>query len=287
MDSRVVVAISGGKDSAALLHLISEILGVRRDLTLEAALVDEGIAGYREKTREKASELCESLGVTLHVRKFADAFGTTLDEMVERVMVKGRRGDDGSGGAGGVGTGGGGEGGAAPSPCGMCGVLRRRALNDICRETGADLLILGHNLDDMAQSVAMNLFNSELDRIARLGPHPPERVLPGLVPRRLPLRGIPEKETYLYAILRELQYADLDCPYAAGATRGHFRDMIDGMEDRVPGTRHRLQQTGDRIRELMYAASPPGTMAQCEKCGEPSSGPLCKVCDILGKVGGG
>jgi len=283
----VVLAVSGGKDSAAMLHIMKVLLAPRRDVRLEALLVDEGIEGYRPLTVTEARKLCDAMEVPLTIVTFADSFGATLDELWGRHL----------------------EGEGAPgdasdlqpsdeespedwpqtrstdlSPCGICGVLRRRVLNDGAKRLGADVLVTGHNLDDMAQSIAMNLMSSELDRLVRLGPHPPERALPGLIPRRMPVRTIPEKETFLYAMLCGLPFDDAVCPYAVRATRGRYRDMLDGLEADVPGTRHRLLRTGDRIREMMQGSPEAGGMVACGKCGEPSSQKMCQVCQVLEKL---
>ena len=59
----IFVAISGGKDSAALLELLVDIIGVRPDVTIIAGTVDEGIDGYRPPSLQCAIDLCERLDV--------------------------------------------------------------------------------------------------------------------------------------------------------------------------------------------------------------------------------
>ena len=56
-------------------------------------------------------------------------------------------------------------------PCSYCGVFRRQGINALAKQVNADVVALGHNLDDMAQTVLMNMTNGDIDRTLRLAPH--------------------------------------------------------------------------------------------------------------------
>ncbi|HDM67419.1 MAG TPA: tRNA 2-thiocytidine biosynthesis protein TtcA, partial [Thermoplasmatales archaeon] len=203
-DSVIGVAISGGKDSLVALHLLHEIFSERRGNKLVAITVDEGIKGYRDESIKFAIENCDELGVQHYMISFKEVVGYTLDEIVS---MKDERG-----------------------PCTYCGVFRRQCLNRKAKELGVSILATGHNLDDMAQSALMNFIKGDIEKIARMGPH--TRIQPGLIPRLLPLRTIPEKETTLFAILEGIKYHDGVCPYAEEAFRGVFRDILEDLEYR-------------------------------------------------------
>src|SRR3989475_2579400 len=94
--------------------------------------------------------------------------------------------------------------------------------SDVC-SSDLDYVATGLNLDDTAQSILMNVARGDVEKLARMGPH--ETRQPGLVPRIQPLRMIPEKEVYLYALLRGIEFHDATCPYAERAQRGRFRDI--------------------------------------------------------------
>jgi len=166
--------------------------------------------------------------------------------------------------------------------CTYCGVFRRRCLNLKARELNADVLALGHNLDDMAQSILMNFMRGDVERLARLGPH--DHVQPGLVPRIQPLRMIPEKETYLYAILSEIPFSDAECPYSVHALRNEYRRIVDEMEHRHPGTRHSILGSYDRLRPLMRLGFPQARLRECD-CGEPTLNDRCMACEMLKRIG--
>src|SRR2546422_4195320 len=169
-------------------------------------------------------------------------------------------------------------------PCSYYGVFRRQALNVAAKETDADYAATGLNLDDTAQSILMNVARGDIDKLARLGPH--ERVQPGLVPRIQPLRTVPEKEVYLYAMLRGIRFHDGTCPYAERAQRGRFREILNRLEEDSPGTRHAIVRVYDRLRPAFMEHLPPTPLAECAACGEPTAGILCKACELRSRLEG-
>lgn len=253
---RIAVGLSGGKDSSTATTLLHETVAPRRDVELVAITVDEGIASYRPRGLEIARALCANLGIEHRVISYRETMGYEMDTVV-------RLDED-------------------AIPCGYCGVFRRQALNRAAREVGADYVATGLNLDDTAQSILMNVARGDVDRLARLGPH--ERTQPGLVPRLQPLRMIPEKEVYLYAMLRGIPFHDATCPYAERAQRGRFSAIVAQLEEAAPGTRHAIVSTYDELRPLLQdrlGSAPPAT---CARCGEPASDDLCKACELAERL---
>jgi uncharacterized protein (TIGR00269 family) len=249
---RIAVAVSGGKDSTVALHLVSKILGHRRDLELCAITVDEGIAGYRESSIPIVADQCRSIGFDHVVISFEDAFGITMDEIAK----KERR----------------------LATCSYCGVLRRAAMNRAAKELRAKYLATGLNLDDTAQSILMNFSRGDVERLARLGPH--KRVQMDLVPRIQPLRMIPESETTLYALVNNLSYHDLECPYAPEALRNTYRSVIAQLEDKCPGTRHSILNSYAEILPALESIYPRAKLGLCS-CGEPTMAEKCKACELI------
>lgn len=138
----VAVGMSGGKDSTALAAILST-LNARRQWRLRLCLlaIDEGIAGYRDDSLEAATATAASLGLPLTVLSYKDLYGWSMDEVVARV---GRVGN-----------------------CTYCGVWRRQALERGAALLGADVLATGHNADDMAETVLMNLLRGDIGRLRR------------------------------------------------------------------------------------------------------------------------
>ncbi len=253
--SRLAVALSGGKDSSVALCILVQALSHRPDLKIFAITVDEGIGGYRPKTIEKAIELTARLGVEHRLISFKDEVGKDMDEIVRATSEKGA--------------------------CTYCGVLRRRCMNSLARELGAQVLATGLNLDDTAQSILMNFTRGDVERLARLGPH--SKVQPGLIPRIQPLRLVPENETYLYALLKGLPFSDDECPYADSALRNEYREIVNKLEDRHPGTKHSIVSSYDGIKPMLMEAYPPADLERCP-CGEPTSNEKCMSCALLEEI---
>jgi uncharacterized protein (TIGR00269 family) len=253
---RIAVGLSGGKDSSTTTVLLHEILSPRRDIEVMAITVDEGIASYRPEGLRFAKSLCERLGIEHRVVSYEDTVGWGMDEVVA----------------------------AEPTaiPCGYCGVFRRNALNRAAREAGADYVATGLNLDDTAQSILMNVARGDVDKLARLGPH--ERRQPGLVPRLQPLRTVPEKEVYLYAMLRGIPFHDGTCPHSERAQRGRFREILNRLEADSPGTRHAIVSGYDRLRPLFAEHFPPPELGECVACGEPTANLMCKACALAARL---
>jgi uncharacterized protein (TIGR00269 family) len=255
-NSRIGIAISGGKDSTVALYFTSDIFSKRANIDLVAITVDEGIQGYRDESIKIARANCKKLGIEHYVVSFKDMVGKTMDEIVST--------DDKIG------------------ECSYCGVFRRLCLNKKSKELGINKLVTGHNLDDMAQSILMNFVNGDMQKLARIGPH--KKIQPGLVPRVLPLRTIPEKEVALYAIIKNIEFHDGECPYSTRALRGDFRDIIDNLEYKNPGTRHSILNSYESIRDLLLEKYPPAELNECKRCGEPTSQDICKACMLKDRI---
>ena len=254
--SKIGVAVSGGKDSIVTLHLINEIFSKRPNISIYAITVDEGIKGYRDESIKTTINNCNKLDIEHHIISFKDVIGKTMDEITS---INDELGE-----------------------CTYCGVFRRFCLNTKTKELGITKLITGHNLDDMSQSIMMNFINGDMKKLARLGPH--KKIQPGLVPRIIPLRVIPEKEIMLYAILKNIEYHNAECPYSIRASRKYYRDIIDNLESVNPGTRHSIIKSYDNIKILLTKSYPPTELNSCIRCTEPTSQEICKVCTLKSKL---
>ena len=252
-EEHIVAAVSGGKDSMVMLHLLRNTYKMHRNITLSALTIDEGIEGYRPQSIEKVRTYCREFDIPLKVVKFEECNCIPIDQASEL------RGD--------------------MTQCAICGVFRRNCMNTTARRMEATRLSTGHNLDDTAQTILMNLTRGDLQRMVRMGPH--SIIKPGLIPRIQPLRQIPEKESYLYAVLSGIDFHDGECPYFNFAQRNIYRHVVEELEERMPGTRHSIVRTYDQLYEPLMSLYPDVTVNQCERCGEPTSGILCKTCETV------
>jgi uncharacterized protein (TIGR00269 family) len=255
--TRIGVAVSGGKDSLVTLFLLNHIFLKRPDVEIVAISVNEGIEGYRDNSLAKAKKACDKWNISYYEISFEEIFGWGMDD-IQKVNI------------------------SPLGSCSFCGVFRRHCLNRMAKELKISRLATGHNLDDMAQSILMNFVNADMKKLARLGPH--LHVQPGLIPRMMPLRWIPEKENAIYAILREIDFYESMCPYSVNALRGTFKDILYSLETKNPGTRHSILHSFDAIRDSLRQQFPPAELNICEICGEPTTQYQCQTCQLKEKV---
>jgi uncharacterized protein (TIGR00269 family) len=258
-DDRIAVAVSGGKDSVSLLHVLAKIEKRHPKAELVAVTVDEGIRGYRDEALKIAAENCEELGLEHCVVSFRELFGCTFDQMVKRL----KDGQD-----------------AKLTPCASCGVLRRKALNTAARKIGADKLATAHTLDDETQTFLLNILHGDVLRIAKEKPITDE-AHPKLVPRIKPFCEVPERETALYAYVRGIRFQNTPCPYASEALRNEARAMLNRMEEKHPGIKFTIFKSIEKIRPAIEETAKKEGLGECTECGEPTTDKICRTCQLL------
>jgi uncharacterized protein (TIGR00269 family) len=162
-------------------------------------------------------------------------------------------------------------------------VLRRWVLNRAARKLGATKLAIGHNLDDVSQTVFMNLMRNEPFRLARFGPKGGVIEDEMFVDRIRPLYWIPEREIALYAVLKGVGIDFRECPYAHEAFRGDVRNYLNSMEEKYPGTKNRIAKSFSSIKPVIESlfSGKRGKPSKCIVCGEPSSKEECKACEMI------
>ena len=166
--------------------------------------------------------------------------------------------------------------------CSICGILRRKALVVAAQRAGATKLATGHNLDDEAQSVFMNVLRGDLPRLIRnSGADSKGR----FIPRIKPLSLISEKEIAAYLVLKNAWTELPECPYTWYALRQEVRSMLSDFEYRYPGTMLHLLESKEKIERSCAGSLFSAPLRTCRTCGDPSSGDLCQVCLLLRSLG--
>jgi uncharacterized protein (TIGR00269 family) len=246
---RIAVALSGGKDSTALLYMLKKIFYNRNDLEIIAIAVDEGIRGFRSITLRNAEKVTKELGIELFTFFFKDEFGFALDDIAAK--------------------------GFEQAPCTFCGVLRRKIVAIKAKELGATKVATAHNLDDEVQTILINYIRGDIERLGRLRGRRDE-----FVPRIKPLKDVYEKEVALYALIAGLPLVTIHCPYAKHSFRFTVKTMLNELERKHPGTKYSLMRGYDRLSELLPTTHE-RELVRCERCGEASASGLCKACRII------
>ena len=261
-DDRIAVAVSGGKDSVSLLHVLARIERRYPRAQLVAITVDEGIRGYRDEALKIAAGNCKTLGVEHQIVSFKELFGYTFDQMVSRLI---RKGDD------------------KLTSCAYCGVLRRKALNLAARKIEADKLATAHTLDDETQTILLNIFHGDVLRIAKEKPVTDE-VHSKLVQRIKPFCEIPERETALYAYVKGITFQSEPCPYSSEALRNDARFMLNRLEEKHPGMKFTIFKSIEKIRPALEDAAAKEGLRECSECGEPTTEKICRTCQMRKRI---
>ena len=251
---RVVVAVSGGKDSLALWDLLVD-LGYRPD----GLYLGLGIGEYSEASGHAARSFARDRDLELHEVDLADDFGYDIP----RAAAATHR-----------------------APCGACGLSKRHLFNSVAVEHGYDVVATGHNLDDEAAVLLGNVLRWETGYLGRQ--HPVLPATPGFARKVKPLYRLGERETAAYCVLRGLDYQVEECPMAEGNRHLGFKEVLDALEDRSPGAKAAFVfGFVDRAHEYFTddAGAEREGLRECVVCGSPTTSGVCAFCRLRERVG--
>lgn len=246
---RLLVAVSGGKDSLALWDALLS-MGYRVD----GLYVGLGIGGYSVRSQGACEAFADARGVRLHVVDLADTYGYTTP-------------------SGAVATG--------RSTCGVCGLSKRYAFNRVAIDEGYDVLLTGHNLDDEAATLHGNLVRWHDDFLARQGPVLPGRG--GLQARKCkPLYRLSERETAAYCVVRGIDYVVEECPLVAGNSGHEHKAALDLIEAGSPGAKAQLLfgflDRQSRVAPQVGSDDRAADLGACAHCGLATVSEVCAFC---------
>ncbi len=255
-EDRILVAVSGGKDSLALWDVL-----LRLGLAADGVYIDLGIPEYSAQSRQKVLAFAESHpGTRAHVVDLRALYGASVPELAAR-----RRGDN--------------------RTCSVCGIVKRHEMNRIAQEAGYTVLATGHNLDDEAAVLFGNVLHWQTGYLARQYP-----VLPGdedgFARKIKPFCRFYEREVAAYTLLRGIDYIYEECPFAVGATSLQHKALLNQLEHQAPGAKLQFYINFLRARqkgEIVFVESPASrpALAPCRQCGQPTSaGDLCAFCRL-------
>lgn len=249
---RIAIGASGGKDSTVLAYVLSE-LNRRHNYGLDLFLlsVDEGITGYRDDSLETVKRNEIQYGLPLKVVSYKELYGWTMDEIVKLIGLK--------------------------NNCTFCGVFRRQALDRGAALLKVDKLVTGHNADDIAETVLLNILRGDIARLSRCTSITTGE--DGPIPRCKPFKYSYEKEIVMYAYFKRLDYFSTECVYSPNAYRGFAREFIKDLERMRPRAILDIIKSGEDFR--ISASTKMPEQGNCERCGYISSQKWCKACVLL------
>ncbi len=250
----VAVAVSGGKDSLALLKIIHK-MSLTHNFKIKAITIDEGIPGYRNEALEIVQNFCNKLNVEHKVYSYKDLFKLTLDEALDlRENEK-------------------------ISSCSICGTLRRRAIDFAAKDIGADVIATGHNLDDTLQTFVINMLSGDTNKIGWMDPDTSKNIL-----RKIkPFCEIYESEIVFYAFTNDIPFQSEPCPHMNEGIRTEIREFLNSLENQHSGIKNNLYKSILRVSNIMKDSNYK-IKKTCENCGNQCTGEICSVCNIVLKL---
>ena len=247
----VAVAVSGGKDSLALLKIIND-MAKTHNFRIKAITIDEGIPGYRNEALEIVEKFCSKLNVEHKVYSYKELFDLTLDTALElRENEK-------------------------TSSCSICGTLRRRAIDYAAKDIGADVIATGHNLDDTLQTFVINMLSGDTNKIGWMDPDNSGNSL-----RKIkPFCEIYESEIVFYAFTNDIPFQSEPCPHMNEGIRTEIREFLNSLEGQHSGIKNNLYQSILKISHIVKDSNYK-QKTTCEKCGNQCTGKICSVCNVI------
>ncbi len=255
LEDRVLVAVSGGKDSLALWDVL-----LRLGYDVRALYINVGITGerYSEESKGRVERFAaERQAADFEVVEVEETYGKSIPELARE--KRGRK------------------------VCSLCGLVKRHVMNRVAYEGGFQAVATGHNLDDEAAVLFQNVLRWQTGYLARQAP-----VLPSTHPRLArkvkPFFRFYERETASYALLNDIDYIYEECPYSRNATTILYKELLNQLETRSRGAKQQfylsfLQARGE---EDLFSRSQEGLeLGECDSCGQPTTAPrLCAFCRL-------
>lgn len=239
-------------------------------LNLFLLSIDEGITGYRDDSLQTVKQNQIDYQLPLKILNYKDLYGWTMDEIVRKIGIK--------------------------NNCTFCGVFRRQALDRGAIMLGCDSIATGHNADDLAETILMNVLRGDISRLKRS-----TRIITDIgeelemsnscIRRTKPFKYAYEKEIVLYARFKKLKYFSTECIYSPLAYRGFVREHLKHMEKICPSVILDIIHSGEYFDEKKANEKINDTTKQtrgiCKRCSYISSMGICKACVLLEELNDG
>jgi len=267
---RVLVAVSGGKDSLSLWDILWQ-LGYQVDGLYIGLGIDGGI-GYSDESQRLSEQFAHDRDLRLNIVDVEGEYGRTVPELAQKThRGKGK-------------------------PCSVCGLSKRHIMNQAAVQGGYDVLVTGHNLDDEAAVLFGNALNWITGYMLRQGPVLDARA--GMVRKAKPLCRFYEREMAAYALVRGIDYIYDECPHAVGSKTIYYKELLNRLEADRPGAKQSFYLSFLQAKEngLFRTPDPEQVSSQeigvdgkllhpCPTCGQPTTtGGECAFCRMVADI---
>ncbi len=258
---RILVAVSGGKDSLALWNILLK-LGYRAD----ALYIDLGIGAYSAQSRQKvetfADKAREAYGANLHIHTVDPDEGAGIRELAN-VLHR--------------------------PTCSTCGTVKRYQFNRVAVEQNYDVMATGHNLDDEAARLLGNVLRWQTEYLDKQAPTLPAS-FEGFAKKVKPLYRLTEREMAAYAVINRIDYIVEECPMAKGSKMLVYKEVLNRLEAESPGTKQAFywgfleKQASNKHTTETMATHDRAVLHPCLTCGQPTTGEICSYCKMMARA---
>ncbi|MHA1777489.1 MAG: ATP-binding protein [Promethearchaeota archaeon] len=273
-NEKVLVAISGGKDSQTLLTILHQV--IKNRVPLEALYIEVGITprNYSRDSAMVARKLCEKLNVPFHILDVKETLGITIDQIHQlgQQLKSGRRKPRKSKNFRGE--------------CSYCGLIKRYYINYFAVKNGFTKVATGHNLTDEASQLLSNFFSTDMEQMSRAGPITLNNV-DGLIPRIKPLFYIYETELIMYAYFAQVEHLPTECAYATDSTVISVKKSLEKIEVFRRATMMNLVRDFQKTMKPILAAQTPEehqVIKKCKQCGMTTYLDICSFCTTTNRL---
>ncbi len=249
----VCVAVSGGKDSLALLHILHK-MSKTHNFEIKVATIDEGIPGYRNESLEIVRNFCSTLNVEYKIYSYKELFDLTIDEALQKRESE------------------------KTSSCSICGTFRRRSIDYAAKDLGADVIATAHNLDDVIQTFLINALSGDIKKIGWMNPNSDKPFK-----KIKPFCEIYEAEIVFYAFSNDIPFQTEPCPHMNEGIRTEIREFFNSLENQHSGIKNNLYNSILKISQTLSDSSYK-EMNLCKNCGSECTGKICSVCKMVLKL---
>ena len=252
---RILVAVSGGKDSLAVWDLLIEM-----GFVADGFYVGLGIGDYSNESEEYVRRFAAERGLNLLAVDLRDDYGydvPTAAKASKRV------------------------------PCSACGMSKRHLFDKASIDGGYDVLVTGHNLDDEAAVLFGNVLRWDIDYLARQRPVLEARR--GFPKKVKPLIRLSERETAAWCLIRGIDYLVEECPIATGNRHLTYKAALNAIEAESPGAKAAFYlEFLDKMAPLLNgkSAADVGELVECASCRAPTTGEVCAFCRLVDRASG-
>lgn len=247
-NDRILVVVSGGKDSMALWHILLKL-----GYNVTGMYINLGISAYSDRSQEVVEKFSQANNAPVIIKSIEKEYGFSIPALAREI----RR-----------------------STCSLCGTIKRYLFNKVALDGGFDAVATGHNLDDEAATLLGNVLSWQEGYLARQSPVLPS-THPKLVKKVKPLFTLTERENLAYVLFNGIEFIHEECPHALGASSILYKEILNKLEDESPGTKQRfLTNFYKKGRKLFEKYSEPVKLNECKICGQVTTAEICSFCRL-------